>query len=234
MKNQLRWLALVMALIALISGSLGCATMLVSSAAKNHNDFYGKPVLSDEIVAIGCPDAALLKEVGQPHAVAFLGKKNTYMLYKGGEELDGVARLNLDKNRIDIDAARSQKLYLKGQQVWGGLILTYGGGNNVDDTERVELEKAGFTPVSGVKNNQYQKRIEIEGVISPAVQFSNKQMGELVRHREFNLYNPRDAKPPMNVGATLMLPVAVVADIVLVPVYLGVGVIMIVGSALHH
>jgi hypothetical protein len=233
MKKQMQWCALVVGFITLIAGSLGCATLLASSAANDHSDFY-KPVLSDEIVAIGRPDESLSKTLGQPNVVAFLGKKNTYMLYKGGEELERITQLKLEGKRMDIDAARSHKLYLKDKQVWGELILTYGGGNEVSAAEQAELDKAGFSPGQGAKGKLYQKKVDIDGVIYPAIQLSNAQMAQLITRREFNLYNPRDAKPPMNVGATLMIPVAVAADIVLAPVYLGIGVVVIVSAALSH
>ena len=234
MKIQLKWATLVLAFITLIAGSLGCATIWATSAANNHGDFYTKPVLSDEIIAIGQPDASLAKALKQPDVVAFLGKKNTYMLYKGGEDLERIAQLNLDGKRMDIDAARSYKLYLKDNQVWGDLVLTFGGGNEISVADQAELEKGGFTSRRGVENIQYQKSVHIEGVVYPPIKLSDEQMSKLVTRRPFNLYNSRDAKPPMNVVATMMIPVAVVADIVLVPVYIGIGVVVIVAAAVNH
>jgi hypothetical protein len=74
MKEHWRGVTLLMAFIVLIAGSMGCATMYVSSLISSHNN----PVLTDEIVAIGRPDASLAKEMGQKNAIAFLGMKNTY------------------------------------------------------------------------------------------------------------------------------------------------------------
>lgn len=65
MKKQIQWLALVMTFVLGIAGSMGCATMAASSMVNSgDSDFYYKPVLSDEIVAIGRPDTALAKELG--------------------------------------------------------------------------------------------------------------------------------------------------------------------------
>ena len=237
MKNQMQWLVLVTGFIALIAGSLGCATMAASSVGSgNDRDFYYKPVLSDEIVAIGKPDAALTKEIGQDHAVAFIGLKNTYMLHKGGEELERIAQLKLEGRRMDIDAARSYRLYLKDKQVWGELILTYGGGTAISPEEQTELEKGGFIALKGSRNNQYQRKISIEGVIYPAIKLTNEQMSKLGSRRAFNLYNPRDAKPPV-IGKILKVPLVVAgvaADIALAPVYLGVTALVLVGAVMSN
>lgn len=226
----MRWLALVAGFIALIAGSLGCATMAATSAADNHTDFYNKPVLSDEIIAIGRPDASLSKSIGQPDAVAFIGQKNTYLLYKGGEELEKIAQMKLDGRLLHIDPARNHQLYLKDKQVWGDLVLTYGEGTTIPAAEQPELEQGGFSLQGSGKYARYQKMVAIEGLIYPPIKLSDAQLSKLAMHRPFSLYNPRDAKPPMNVGATLMIPVAVVADIVLIPVYLGVAVIVLVAN----
>ena len=241
MKNQTKWLALVLGFVSLIAGSLGCATMAATSAvSRNDSDFYSKPALSDEIIAIGKPDEALAKKIGQEHVVAFLGIKNTYMLYKGGEELEQIAQLKLEGKRLDIDAARSHKLYLKDKQVWGELMLTYGGGNVVSAAEQAELEKAGFTPIKGAKNNLYQKKIDIEGVISQAIKLSEAQMAQLITRREFNLYNPRDVKPPLlpriahDIIAIPVVAVGVAVDIVLMPVYFGITAVVLVAAVVVH
>ena len=237
MKNQLKWLALVIAFMTLIAGSFGCATMAASSVVNSGDaDFYNKPVLSDEIVAIGRPDIALTKELGQDDVVAFIGLKNTYLLYKGGDELERISQLKLDGKRMDIDAARSYKLYLKEKQVWGELVLTYGAGAMVSEEEQAELVKGGFTVMRGVKNNLYQRKVSIEGVIYPAIHLPDELPSKLTTRRPFNLYNPRDAKPPV-MGKILKSPLialGIVTDIVLIPVYLGVGVIVIASAAVHH
>ncbi len=233
MKIQLQWIALMLAGISLIAGSLGCATLAATSQLSNHGDFYAKPILSDEIVALGRPDASLVKAMKQDNVIAFVGKKNTYMLYKGGDELEQISLLKLDGRRMDIDAIRSHNLYLKDKQLWGELILTYGGGNEITSSEKSELERAGFNVIKGVKSNLYQKKITIEGVLYPAIKLSESQMAQLTNSRAFNLYNPSDAKPPANVGAALMIPIAIGVDVVLAPVYLGIGAVVLVASVVQ-
>lgn len=197
MKYQIQWLALVMTFIVGIAGSMGCATMAASSIGDGSNDFYYTPILNDEIVAIGRLDAATAKEFEQDNAVAFIGLKNTYLLHKGGDELLRISQLKLDGKRMDIDAARSYKLYKKDKQVWGELILTYGGGNVVSVDEQAELTRGGFKPIRGVQSNQYQKIVIVEGMIYPVIKISDDQMSKLMTRRAFSLYNPRDAKPPV-------------------------------------
>lgn len=234
MKSQMQWLALVVALVTGVAGSMGCATIAATSVVNSgESDFYNKPILTDEIVAIGRPDEGLAKEMGQDHVVAFIGLKNTYMLNKGGEELERITQLKLEGKRMDIDAARSYRLFLKDKQVWGELVLTYGGGTPVAAAEQAELEKGGFIPVRRAKNIQYQKKISIEGMVYPAIKLSDAQMSKLGAHRAFNLYNPRDAKPPV-MGKILKSPLivaGVVADIALIPVYVvGIGVVVVIMS----
>ena len=237
MKHQFQWLALVLVFAIGVAGSMGCATMAASQVvSRGDSDFYFKPVLSDEIVAIGRPDVALKKELELPNAVAFIGLKNTYMLYKGGEELERISQLKLEGRRMDIDAARSYKLYLKDKQVWGELVLTYGGGKPIAPEEVAELEKGGFTLIPRSHGPLYQKKVNIEGIIYPAIKLSDEQLSKLGARRAFNLYNSRDSKPPL-LPKILKMPLiaaGVAADVVLLPVYLGVGVIVLVGAAASH
>lgn len=237
---------LVAGFVALTAGSLGCATMAALNAADNHSDFYNRPALTDTIVAIGRPDPALTKDLGHPGAVAFIGEKNTYLIYRGGEELDRIAHLSLDWQRLQIleqggayylpynSPVAENRLYLKDRQIWGNLLLVYDSGKELPAAQSGELVQAGFHAPANCKCTRYEKTVKIEGAVYPRLQLSESQVSRLGMRRPLALYNPRDAKPPTNVGATLMVPVAVVADIVLIPVYLGVGVVILVGSAFGH
>ena len=236
MKYQIQWLALVALFAIGIAGSLGCATMAASQAVnKSDSEFYYKPVISDEIVAIGKPDAALSKALGQEHVVAFIGLKNTYLLYKGGEELEQVAQLNLEGKRMTMDTSWSNRLYVKDKQVWGDVQLRYGG-NALSADELTELNKGGFTTLGSGKYVTYQKKVAVEGMIYPAVKIPEEQLAKLGVHRPINLYHSKDEKPPIlpKILKAPLIPLGVAADIVLIPVYLGVGAIVIVGAASSH
>lgn len=236
MKFQIQWLALVLAFAVGVAGSLGCATMVASETVnKSDGDFYNKPVVSDEIVAIGKPDAALSKELGQEHLVAFIGQKNTYLLYKGGEELEQVAQLNLDGKRMMMDANWNNRLYVKDRQVWGDVQLRYGGGS-LSAEEASKLNKGGFAASSSGKYADYQKKVAVEGVLYPAVKMPEEQLSRLGVHRPIYLYHSKDEKPPMlpKILKAPLIPLGVAADIALGPVYLGVGAVALVLVATNH
>lgn len=239
MKSQIQWLALVLAFAVGVAGSLGCATMVASQAvSQSDRDFYSKPVISDEIVALGKPDAPLSKEIGQEHAVAFVGLKNTYLLYKGGEELEQIAQLNLDGKRMMMDASWNNRLYVKDKQVWGEVLLRYGI-NALSADEVNELSKGGFSftekKIGNFKVREYEKKVSVEGVIYPAIKIPDEQLSRLGMHRPINLYHSKDEKPPMlpKILKAPLIPLGVAADIALTPVYLGVGVIVLVAAASH-
>jgi len=226
MKNQIQWIALVMTFVVGIAGSMGCATMEAEKIVNSGDvDFYFKPVLSDEIVAIGRPDSVLTKELEQPNSVAFIGVKNTYLLHKGGEVLERIAQLKLDGKCMEIDATRSNKLYQRDKQVWGDLVLTYNSkGRAISSEEIAELQREGFVQMNGLYNKPYQKKVSIEGIIYPAIKIPDDLGSRLLTRRPFNLYNPRDAKPPMmpKILKSPLIAAGVAADVALAPVYVGI------------
>ncbi len=237
LKYQVLWVALVFLFVAGVAGSLGCMTMVASETAdklRAHN--YVPPVFQDEIVALGRPDAALSQQLGQNHVVAFIGLKNTYLLNKGGEELERISQLKLDGKRMNVRSDNG-RLYIKDKQIWGDLLLTYGNHDTISAAERTELERVGFRAESK-SGNYYWKEIKIEGATCPAIKLSNEQMSRLTVRRAFNLYDPHNAKPPIlstilreYVEAPMIVAGGVVADIALTPVYLGVGTIGIAAEA---
>jgi hypothetical protein len=227
MKEHWRGVTLLMAFIVLIAGSMGCATMYVSSLISSHNN----PVLTDEIVAIGRPDASLAEKMGQKNAIAFLGMKNTYMLFKGGEELEQIAQGGLDESRITMSPTNLRSLYLKDQKIWGYGRLVYNGTGEVSVQEQEKLAKLGFS--SSQQPKWYERTVYIEGVVYPAIKLSDKQ--SLLKDRiPFELYNSPDAKPPTNYAAVVVLPLAVAVDVVLSPVYLLGLVVLVITTASGH
>ncbi len=233
MKCQIQWLALVFVLAVSVPGSLGCATMVATEAVDSigsGGSSHSKPVLEDEIVAVGRPDAALTEQLGQEHVVAFIGLKKTYLLNKGGEELERISQLKLDGRRMKVHADGG-RLYIKNKQVWGDLVLVYGGPNPISPEEQAELEKGGFRANVGLKTI-YAKQIQIEGVVYPAIKLSDAQLEKLTIHRNFSLYSPGSAKPPVTgkILASPLIVVGVATDIALIPVY---GV-LVIGVAFSH
>ena len=230
MKYQLRWLTLVLAFALSIAGSMGCATILATESGTNYK-YTPKLLLSDEIIAIGQPDATLASKLKQPEAIAFIGRKNTYMLFKGGKELQDISRLELDGKRMNIDSSRSRKLYLKDKMVWGELVLTYR--LNKDDTtnDQARLEKAGFTLISSPRNKVYRKRLHIEGITYPALNLPESQLDKLTTHRKISLYDPHNVEPSFDASKVVLVPLAIAVDVLLTPVYLFAGVVLLTAAA---
>lgn len=227
---KIKWLARTLCMIALITNLQGCATTAAIKSDPGNRAFHNNPVLTDDILAIGRPDAALLKKMELSNTIAFIGKKNTYMLYLGGEELEQISNLKLDSKRMIV--ASDHSLYLKDNQVWGEIDLNYYYGNKGSSVEEMaELIKGGFSPDQRPnKKGYFSTTIRIEGVVYPPIKIPDDQISKLKVQRKFNLYNSREASPPILVKALKVPLVAtgIAVDIALVPV-LGVAASMVIG-----
>lgn len=251
MKVKIKWFTWVLWLITLTTVLQGCATLIANELAPNEIKFYNHPVLSDEIVAIGRPNAALLKQMELSNTIAFIGKENTYMLYLGGEELEQISKLKLDAKRMSV--ASAQSLYLKDKQIWGELELYYNSNsgsyvehsNNlatfkyydkkvISAEEMAELKLGGFSPDQRPdKKGYFRTSVRIEGVVYPAIKIPDEKISKLKVQRRFELYNPREASPPI-LGKVLKVSVVatgIAVDIMLAPVYLGLGAVVVLGAA---
>lgn len=250
MKIKIIWIARLLCMITLISLLQGC-TFAAIGLTPGEREFYNNPVLTDEILAIGQPDAALLKQMDLSNTIAFIGKEHTYMLYLGGEELEQISKLKLDGMRMSV--ASEQSLYLKDKQVWGEIELSYNSnaGSYVEHSDKwgpfkyydkkeisagemAELKLGGFTTDQRPgKNGYFRTVIRIEGVVYPAIKIPEQQISKLKVQRRFDLYNPREASPPI-LGKIMKVPIVatgVAIDIMLAPVYLGMGGVVLLGVA---
>jgi len=223
MKFKLQWLALVALLAVGISSYIGCATMAMTEVAYNDRGTTSKThVLTDEIIAIGKADSSLAKELDRNDCIAFIGKKNTYMLYSGGEELWRIAQLKLAADRIDTDASESEELFLDGNRVWGKLTMRYDGGEAISPEERSVLLKAGFIADNSPAAFKYHKTINIDGVVYPAIKFPPGQMPKLKKHRVIKFYANKYSGPSVigKIVKTPLIVVGVAMDVLLLPVYI--------------
>lgn len=229
---KIKWHARILWLIALTIVLQGCATQVAMELNSGERGFYYKPVLTDEILAIGRPDADLLKQMELSNTIAFIGKANTYMLYLGGEELEQISKLKLDSKRMTI--APAQKLYLKDKQIWGEIELDYNGNKEISAEEVAELTLGGFVPDQrGDRKGYFKATIRVEGVVYPAINIPDEQISKLQIKRKFSLYNPREASPPI-LGKIVKIPLiatGVAIDVMLAPVYLSVGGIVLLSVA---
>ncbi len=216
-------------LASLLCVPMGCVTVELNEAlskgdAQARSEFYSKPAMSDVVVAIGRPDSELSRKLNIDHVIAFLGKKNTYILTQGGEELEHISRLKLDARRLRIKADGNPRLYLKDKQFWGQLIVSYGNQDAVPASEQNALESAGFSKIHYEDVTTFEKLISIQGLIYPAVRFSDADLARLAVPRAVSFFNPVDASPPANSGRAL-LGVAMAVDVALAPMYLGLGAV---------
>lgn len=241
MKTEFMQIFRVLCLLSLAIVLQGCATYLASEVDTTGGDFYTKPVLTDVILAIGKPDEKLLKQMDISNTIAFIGKQNTYMLYLGGEELEQISKLKLDFKRMTITS--DHNLFLKDNQVWGEIALHYSGKKKeeVSEAELAELKLGGFVHDQSNQKNRnentdFQTSIKIEGVVYPAIKIPEKQISKLSVERRLSFYNPREASPPI-LGEVLKVPLVatgVVADVMLAPVYLGLGAVVLVGAVVSR
>ncbi len=228
---KIKWLARSLCLIAVTSVLQGCATFVASELAPGEREFYHRPVMTDVILAIGRPDENLLKQMGLSNTIAFIGRENTYMLYLGGEELEQISKLKLDGKRMSV--ASEQSLYLKDKQVWGEIELGYSGDKGVSAEEMAELKLGGFAPDQRRdRKGYYRTTIRIEGVVYPAIKIPDDKISKLSVQRRFALYNPREASPPI-LGKVMKVPIiatGIAVDVMLAPVYLGLGGVVVLGT----
>ncbi len=210
-----REMGLLLMFILLLAGSMGCATIAALNKVNKPGYSSRTLALSDEIFAMGRPQASLAQQLGQQNLVAFIGRKHTYMLFRGGAELEQIARSQLDPKRILIDAQDSSNLNLKDEQIWGELRLTY----KAQPQEQAYLNSVGFTPWNE-RRDTYYRYISIEGLLYPAISLPAGH-GTFQEKYPIHLYRSQEHPPKTNYAAIPLVPLAVVTDILLTPVYIG-------------
>lgn len=208
-------------------GGLGCATMIAAESpnprAKAH---FNKPVLTDSIYALARPDAALAKQIGSPDAIAFLGKRHTYLLVEGGARLESIAR-ELDANALSLDGGPRQ-LFLKDKTVWGTVALRYAPppATAGDAAATNRLATLGFVADGA---GAYRLSLPVKGVVHPPARQKKALPSEFKRPRTVAFYNPPNSSPPPDVSKLVTLPLALVVDVALTPVYV-LGFVVLVLS----
>jgi hypothetical protein len=232
MKAQLEWLGFVALFTAVTAATLVCATVETSRnvlrSPLSSSKMVRREILTEEILAMGRPDAALSKKLGREHVVAFLGSHHTYLLYRGGEELESISELNLDGKRMDISA--SSELYMEDKRVWGELILNYAYGTLATERERQELERGGFTVLGAF----HQKKIVVEGVVLPVIQLPAGHGTKLSIPRTIHLWDPqlRSKNSAAQIVAADLgwLTYAIMIDVAFAPISVPLGVMMILSE----
>lgn len=213
---------LVIAGVAAVGG-LGCATMIATESPNPFADsHYHKPVLTDSVYAMAHPDAALSKKMGREGVVAFLGKKHTYLLVEGGDRIEKVAH-EIGGARLTLEPGTHQ-LYRKGDAIWGAITLTYRpdeGPGSPTDPDKMKalgfvLQKPG---AHNVKEGDYILRVDIKGVVASAAKLKKAVPDAFDKSRDIAFYNPPDSAPPPDVLKLITVPLGLVVDVALTPVY---------------
>lgn len=207
-KHVSRYLCLLLLLanLGLLHGCYFTKSTINSLSAKS--DFQGKPVLVDEIRAIGKPDDTMLKRLDVSDALALIGKENTYILSLGGKELEQISKLKLDSNKLTV--VTNKILYLRGQEFWGAVRLEYETIEPVSPEEKVELELGGFSAIRHTKFGvaikvKYANTIKVEGALYPAVKMNDEQFANLKLKRKISFYHSPEEKPSMFTKAGMAL-----------------------------
>jgi len=208
---------LILSASAAVVGGLGCATMIATEAPNPFADsYYRKPVLKDSVYAMARPDAALAKKMGQDGIVAFLGRKHTYLLLEGGVTIEKVAH-ELGGSGLTLDPDTRQ-LYRKGNTIWGHVTLTYK--PDVASSVPQVLDKVTALGFVWQKSGDYKLNVDVKGVVASASKLKKAIPDSFDKSRDIAFYNPPGSSPPPDVTKLVTVPLALVVDVALTPVYL--------------
>ena len=225
-----RWRAIALYLGAAgVVGGLGCATMLASEKRNPHaSAHFNQPVLTDTVYAVAQPDAKLAKTLGTESAFAFLGHRHTYLLVQGGDVLARLAAAKLDGARVKIEPP-PRTLFLKDRTIWGDLAVRYqvdaAAGPTAD--ERAALADLGF---QSAQPGEYSLSVRVNGLCAPPAKVEKNVLTQLTHTRPIAFYNASNSQPPPDLSKIVLVPLAVVVDLALTPVYLGGFLIFILAA----
>lgn len=209
-------LLILLAACAAAVGGLGCATYFASQAENPFSkNYHTKPIHQDTIYAMGRPDAALARKLGNDKVVAFLGKKNTYLLAEGGETIEAVGQA-LGSARLALDPG-TRRLYKKGRTIWGSITLTC----KPESPSETELAALSTLKFVRQKSGDYTLTIPVKGVTAAPPRFKKAQPESFDKTFAIDFHNPPYSSPPPDVSKLLTVPLAIVVDVALTPVYLG-------------
>lgn len=224
--------AIVLGFVSLVAGSLGCATILATESSRSTHHTPPKPLFDDEIFALGKVDEATTQKIGRGPLVAFLGNKQTYLLERGGDKLLQIAR-QLDGRKLRLAGNEETRITVWGTQIGGTVVLYYDAGNTLEDKARGQLTQLGFTPQrkNGQESGHWRVAINVSGFMSAPARVSAEQQQLFTRRYPLTLFSPAETDRRLNPAAVVTVPLAVVVDIVLTPVYL--GALLVVGLSGH-
>ena len=242
MKKVLNAITALLLVTTLLTGTSGCLTTtliekLEDPKAGTKIEF---PVINDTIVAIGQPDKALLEHLGHPKTIAFLGEKHTYFLLEGGEDLVQMSKvlngnfihispeaMRMTEDHAIVGYSENHRMFVKDNKVWGTITLSYhpDGGIPLSNQEVSLLQKLKFTKSKNKEDSEiYTKELNFKGVLGPRVDIPQSQTQLLKIKRSISFFAPDGSTIVPTIIGYLALPAAVVADAVITPPLIVIGI----------
>lgn len=211
----------------------GCSTFLVSEMSSRDPYFHSKPLSKDKIVAIGKLGPDSEKTLGIQDGMVFLGENHSYLIVKGGAELQAVARSDIGSRVEVLDNYHytEHHLYVQDGMFWGEVGLSFTESEANLTPERLQqLSILGFVKASSSKNGAtYTKGIPVEGTILAPLAIPTDIAERLTHFRSISFYPPKDQKAPLNLAKYVAMPFAVALDVVTAPIQiLGFGALALI------
>ena len=232
------WRIGIMALVASCAGMTGCTTFLVSKMDSRNPYFHSQALVQDKIFAIGKLDHEGEKALEIPGGLVFLGEKQSYLIVKGGAELQAIAKSSVGPEVEILDGyyQSNSHLYIQDQKFWGDVALRVSSDNSYSPGQQAELGGLGFVKEEqnkyGNKREVYLKTLPLEGVTMKPITVPTKMAEHLTHSRSIAFYPPGDQKAPLNLGKYVALPFAVAVDVVTAPIQiLGFGTLFLIIEA---
>lgn len=210
----------------------GCFTADVTSNMSDRQwDYHTRPFKHDEILAIA--QVVVAQDSSSPVSFAFLGKDGTYIATEGGEELLQIAKI---PGAEDLDiAVEYQALFASGDKFWGEITVKTKNALTDHDPMRARLEALGFK-LESRSNPQYKRIVPVKGSIALPIPLPASLDLSLSKPRRISFYHPKSETAPINHKKMLLLPLAVVGDVITSPAQilgLAAFVIYIETNGLH-
>ncbi|RIX42568.1 MAG: hypothetical protein D3M94_18735 [Rhodocyclales bacterium GT-UBC] len=233
-----KWRLVVMALFSSCISLAGCTTFLASEMESRDPNFHSQPSASDQLVAIGKLDKNAEKELDIPGGLVLIGHKQSYLITKGGGELEAIAKASFgpDVEILERYHDSNSHLYLDKRKFWGKVALRINRDQDYSPEQQLELANMGFdkkeTASSRKNRNVYTKSIDLEGVTIAPIKVPDSLAQHLSHSRSIAFYPPENQEAPPNLEKYLALPLAMVVDVVTAPIQiLGFGAILLIWEA---
>lgn len=225
---------------------------------QRQHDYYFEPALNDTILGFGQPDAKLKDVLGTNEVIALLGEKKTYLLVEGAAAITNVAaqidspKLHLYTYKslyrkgdaiwgeITIIVPVVANEYFEFNMTGSVKVVEHHSDETLErltslgfKQESLRTGHSSPNSIVNVKGYRYGKfyalHIPVKGIVRPPVKLNAAATKKVQRTYSFALYNPPESEPPPDLGYWLVkMPLAVVADVALTPVYILGALVLVI------